>query len=232
MTRSRERLPNNRVRVKICCIQSAEEAALAVRYGADALGLVSAMPSGPGPIPEARIAEIISVVPPGISTFLLTSKTEFEDILEQHVRTGATTLQLCNRVTPEVRRAIHTVIPWVKVVQVVHVVDEHSVEEALVVSETTDAILLDSGQPNADVPTLGGTGNVHDWNLSKRIVDNVDVPVYLAGGLNPGNVTEAIRTVQPFGVDICTGIRTDYHLDESKLGPYMAAIHSTRLEQA
>ncbi|MFH0882018.1 MAG: phosphoribosylanthranilate isomerase [bacterium] len=228
MARSRDRLPNNRTRIKICCIQSAEEAALAIRYGADALGLVSAMPSGPGPIPEARIAEIIATVPPGISTFLLTSKTKFEDILEQHVRTGASTLQLCSRVDPEVRRAIHKVIPWVKVVQVIHMAGEASVEEALEVAETTDAILLDSGRPDADIPTLGGTGKVHDWSLSRRIVDNVDVPVFLAGGLNPNNVAEAIRTVQPFGVDICTGIRTDYHLDESKLAPYVAAIHSTR----
>jgi len=228
VARSRAKLSNHRTRIKICCIQSAEEAALAVRYDADAVGFVSAMPSGPGPIPEARIAEIIDTVPPGISTFLLTSETKFEDILEQHVRTGATTLQLCDRVGPDVRRAIHKVIPWVKIVQVVHVEDESAVEEALEVAETTDAILLDSGSLSAEIRALGGTGKVHDWQLSKRIVDSVDVPVFLAGGLEPQNVAKAILLVQPYAVDVCTGVRTDYHLDETKLATFVEAVHTTR----
>jgi phosphoribosylanthranilate isomerase len=213
------------VRVKICCIASEEEAALAIGMGASAIGLVSRMPSGPGPIPEARIRDIARIVPPGIATFLLTSETTAEPIIAQQRYCGANTLQLVDEVKPGVHHVLREALPGIKIVQVIHVRDEHSLAEARQVSPQVDALLLDSGNPSLATKELGGTGRAHDWAVSRKIRDAVGIPVYLAGGLNPQNVGKAIAQVQPFGVDLCSGLRTDGHLDAAKLEAFMRAVH-------
>jgi phosphoribosylanthranilate isomerase len=212
------------VRVKVCCIASEEEAALAIGMGASAIGLVSRMPSGPGPIPEARIRDIARIVPPGIATFLLTSETTAEPIIGQQRYCGANTLQLVDEVEPGVHHVLREALPGIKIVQVIHVRDENSLVEARQVSPHVDALLLDSGNPSLATKELGGTGRTHNWAVSRRIRDAVGVPVYLAGGLNPQNVRKAIAQVQPFGVDLCSGLRTDSRLDAAKLEQFMRAV--------
>jgi phosphoribosylanthranilate isomerase len=182
------------------------------------------MPSGPGVIPEERIAEIAATVPPGVSSFLLTSETDVAAIAGQQRRCGVDVIQLCDELTSEQRVRLRAELPGVRLVQVVHVTDESAVARAAVAAVGADALLLDSGNPEKRVKELGGTGRVHDWVLSRRIGETVSVPVYLAGGLNPGNVAEAIATVRPFGVDVCSGLRTDDRLDEQKLAAFVAAI--------
>ena len=204
-------------RIKICCIQSVEEAALAVRWGASALGLVSEMPSGPGVISEDRITEIARTVPPGVSAFLLTSRTDAPSIIAQQRRTGVDTLQLVDLLSSGAHEELRRSLPGVRLVQVIHVVDEGSVEQAKTVAPHVDAILLDSGNPNSSVKELGGTGRTHNWAISRTIRDAIDKPLFLAGGLNPSNVREAVQTVAPYGLDICSGVRTDGQLDEGKL---------------
>ena len=211
-------------RVKICCISSIEEAQLAIRYGASALGLVSAMPSGPGPISEELIAEIAAVIPPGVASFLLTSKQDAESIIAQQRRCRTNTLQLVDRISVPSYHTLRKELPGIALVQVVHVTGEESIIEALTVSEFVDAILLDSGNQLLPVKELGGTGRTHDWELSKRIVESVKIPVYLAGGLKAENVADAIKQVQPFGVDLCSGIRTNGRLDEQKLAAFFAQV--------
>jgi len=213
-----------RVRVKVCCIESPEEAAWAVDAGADALGFVSNMPSGPGVIGERRIAEIVATVPPGVATFLLTSERDAGRIIAQQRRCAVNTLQLVDRVSADVRCGLRSALPGVSLVQVVHVEGEQSLEEARVASKTAHAVLLDSGRFDAPVRELGGTGRTHDWALSCAIVDALNVPVFLAGGLNPGNVAQAIEAVQPFAVDLCSGVRTGGRLDVGKLGAFMGAV--------
>jgi len=208
-------------RVKICCIASAEEAALAVRMGASAIGLVSQMPSGPGPIPEALIRDIADNVPPGVDTFLLTCETTAERIIEQQRFCRTTTIQLVDEVGPGVHARVRDALPGVSIVQVIHVRDDDSVRQSVAVAPAVDALLLDSGNPSAPTKELGGTGRVHDWALSRRIRDSVDVPIYLAGGLSPQNVGKAIAQVAPFGVDVCSGLRTNGILDEMKLTAFM-----------
>lgn len=211
-------------RVKICCIATVEEAAMAVTAGAHAMGLVSAMPSGPGVIDEDLIAAIAVAVEPPTETFLLTSLTDPEAIVAQHGRCGTTTIQLVDRLADGAHAAIRAALPGVKLVQVVHVAGEGSVAEAVAIAPVVDAILLDSGKPDAAKRTLGGTGDIHDWTVSRRIVDACPVPVWLAGGLNPDNVAAAIAAVQPFGVDLCSGVRTEDHLDEARLDRFMKAV--------
>ena len=193
------------------------EAALAVRCGADAVGLVSAMPSGPGVIAEETIAEIAATVPPGVATFLLTSRTDASGIIAQQRRTRVNTLQLCDRVSADCLRELRAALPGIALVQVIHVTGEESVAEAIAVADKVDALLLDSGNQKLAVKELGGTGRTHDWRLSRAIVQAVKIPVFLAGGLNPANVAEAIVQVRPFGLDICSGLRTNGNLDEEKV---------------
>jgi phosphoribosylanthranilate isomerase len=214
-------------RVKICCIRSVEEADMAVRHGACALGLVSRMPSGPGVIDEELIARIAASVPPAVATFLLTSSTAPEDIIAQQQRTGVSTVQICDRVAPQVRAELRDALPGVALVQVVHVTSEESLPEALEAARHSDALLLDSGNPELAVKELGGTGRTHDWSLSARIVGRSPVPVFLAGGLTPHNVGEAIRRVRPFGVDLCNGVRTGGALDEPKLAAFLGAVRAS-----
>ncbi|MCX6559154.1 MAG: phosphoribosylanthranilate isomerase [Candidatus Aminicenantes bacterium] len=212
------------IRVKVCCISSVEEARLAVRLGASALGLVSEMPSGPGVISEALIAEIAATVPPPIATFLLTSRIDPKEIVAQQKRCGVNTIQMCDRLPSGAYAKLRKALPGVSLVQVIHVIDAASVEEAVEAAREADALLLDSGNQLLPVKELGGTGRTHDWTLSAEIVKKSRVPVFLAGGLNPENVVEAIREVRPFAVDLCSGVRTGGMLDEQKLARFMVAV--------
>jgi phosphoribosylanthranilate isomerase len=216
------------IRIKICCIQSEAEARLAIAQGADALGLVGTMPSGPGPIEDELIAAIAARVPPPVATFLLTSETDAEAIIDHARRCRTNTLQLVDRIADEAWPRLRQALPGIKLVQVIHVAGEQSVVEAVAAAAHADALLLDSGQPHAAIKLLGGTGRVHDWAVSRRIVEAVPCPVFLAGGLRADNVGAAIATVRPFGVDVCTGVRrTDYALDPAKLEAFVAAVTAT-----
>jgi phosphoribosylanthranilate isomerase len=213
-------------RVKVCCIASVEEARMAIGAGASALGLVSDMPSGPGVIPEDRIAEIAAAAPPGVATFLLTCRTDPDEIVEQQRRSGVAVIQLCDEPAAGVRAALRRTLAGIKLVQVIHVQGPESVEVARAAAPEVDALLLDSGRPDLPVKELGGTGRVHDWETSRAIRAAVDVPVYLAGGLRAENVGRAIETVRPFGVDLCSGIRTNGRLDERLLTDFMREVVS------
>jgi len=213
-----------RPRVKVCCIASLEEALLAVRYGASALGLVSTMPSGPGVIDDDAIARIATAVPPAVSRFLLTSRQDARAIVEQQRRSRVDTLQLCDRLIDGTYEELREAMPGVRIVQVVHVTGPEAIDESVLVASRVDAILLDSGDQRLVVKQLGGTGRRHDWAVSLRIREAVEVPVFLAGGLNAWNAARAIHDVGPFGLDICSGVRTDGALDEAKLSSFMAAV--------
>ncbi|QTN40047.1 phosphoribosylanthranilate isomerase [Cryomorphaceae bacterium] len=213
-------------RVKICCISSLDEAQLAIDAGASALGLVGPMPSGPGVIDNALIAEIARMVPPPIATFLLTSETRAADVIERHRLVQTSTIQLVDALPLEDYGVLRKALPQVKLVQVIHVLDEGSVEEAQSVAPHVDAILLDSGNPNLDVKVLGGTGKTHNWALSRRIRAEIPVPVFLAGGLRAENAREAIESVGPFGLDLCSGVRTDGALDPQKLQEFFKAVNT------
>ena len=115
-------------------------------------------------------------------------------------------------------------MPGVSLVQVVHVTGKRALDEVRAAAPHVDAVLLDSGRPEAAVKELGGTGRAHDWTLSRRIVETAGVPVFLAGGLNAENVGEAIAAVGPFAVDLCSGVRSQGALDEAKLRRFVDAV--------
>lgn len=215
---------NARPRVKICCIASLNEAQEAIACGASAVGLVSAMPSGPGVISEETIAGIARRVPPPIGTFLLTSATSADEIIAQQRRCGTNTLQLCDYVETSVYRDLRSELPGIALVQVIHVTGPEDADRARAAAEHVQALLLDSGNTTLPVKLLGGTGRTHDWTISRRIRDTAGVPIFLAGGLTAENIALAMAAVEPFGLDLCSGVRTDNRLDPAKLRSLFSAL--------
>ena len=213
-----------KLRIKICCISSLDEANLAIRHGASAIGLVGSMPSGPGILSDDLIFSIAKQVPTTIETFLLTSETSAEQIITHHQKVKTNTIQIVDALQDGTYLEIKKALPGIKLVQVIHVVDEHSIEQAIEVSEQVDYLLLDSGNPNLKTKILGGTGKVHNWDLSRKIVEQSIVPVYLAGGINAENVKKAIDNVQPYGLDLCSSVRTHNQLDEIKLAAFFKTV--------
>lgn len=215
----------NITRVKVCCMKNIEEAKTAIKFGASAIGLVGRMPSGPGPISDEEIKIIAEFAPPAIATFLLTCETSADEIAKHHSRVNTNTIQIVDALADGTYKELKAKLPSVKIVQVIHVIDESLIEEAVRISEQVDGLLLDSGNPNKAVKELGGTGRVHDWKLSRKIVEQSKVPVFLAGGLNASNVRQAIEEVQPFAVDLCSGVRTNGNLDLQKLKEFFNEVN-------
>lgn len=215
-----------RPRIKICCISSIDEARIAIEHGASALGLVGPMPSGPGVIEDELIYQIAKAVPPPVSTFLLTSETKPQNIVAHYKRVYTTTIQMVDELEKRAYQFLRNSLPHVKLVQVIHVVDDNSVKQAIEVSNFVDAILLDSGNPNLPIKELGGTGRTHNWELSREIRKSIQIPLFLAGGLHKDNVSQAIEAVQPFGLDLCSGVRTNRKLDPQKLSAFFHAINN------
>lgn len=197
---------------------------MAVDVGAHAIGLVGKMPNGPGPISDSMIRTLSSNVPPGVSAFLLTSETDADGIVAHARRTLTDTLQIVDHIDNTVYSELRAALPGIRIVKVIHVTGPEAITESEEGALYADALLLDSGNPKGAVKTLGGTGNVHDWHISREIVRAVPVPVFLAGGLHAGNVREAIDVVGPYGVDICSGVRTEGKLDQLKLDAFVAAV--------
>lgn len=216
--------PTVKPRIKICCISSIEEAWIAIRCGASALGFVSHMPSGPGVISEELITEIVAQIPPPIATFLLTSSQDTQEIIQQIKRCGTNTIQICDNLKSGNYQDIREALPGIYIVQVIHVTGEESLNEAITIEPFVDAILLDSGNQSLVVKELGGTGRTHNWDISKKIREQVKIPIFLAGGLKPENVALAVKQVAPFGLDVCSGVRSNGKLDEDKLKRFFEQI--------
>ena len=214
-------------KVKICCISSIEEAQTAIKFGASALGLVAKMPSGPGVISDEEIKRIADSLPPTIASFLLTSETDAKKIIQHQKSVGTNTIQIVDELKSGTYEDISLALPGIKIVQVIHVTGNESIEQAILISKHVDAILLDSGNPNLQVKELGGTGRKPDWEISRKIRDLISIPLFLAGGLHAENVQDAIHTVKPFGVDVCSGVRTHGRLDPTKLERFLHAVHNS-----
>ncbi len=228
--------PPRRTAIKICCMESMDEARRAIGAGANAVGLVSEMPSGPGVIGEEQIALIARGVKEfnrAIAVFLLTSRRDPSAIAEQLRHAGCDTIQLVDSIAEGGHAELRALLPGVRLVQVIHVIGPESVEEAQLVAPAVDALLLDSGRPagpDNQVAELGGTGRIHDWSISRTIREAVELPVYLAGGLNPENVGRAVTEVRPTGVDVCSGVRSGGSLDDEKLTAFVRAVRCAEKE--
>jgi len=210
------------MRIKVCCIQSIDEAKLAISYGAHALGLVSKMPTGTKGIGDDEIRGIVEAIPPTFATVLLTSSDDPMAIARHQRATRANTLQLVGPISSESVRGLRDALPGISLIKVVHVQDSTSIDAALSFSNVADALLLDTKVKVRGGEALGGTGVTHDWSISRRIVEASPLPIFLAGGLTPENVAEAIRAVSPFGVDVCSSSRPNRTLEPDRLSDFVA----------
>jgi phosphoribosylanthranilate isomerase len=221
-----------RTRVKVCCIASIEEADIAIRAGADALGLVAAMPDGTGMLSDAQIAEIAAHARPAVCTFLLTSQVTAATI-SAHIRaTQPTAVQIVCPIDPLEAAKLAVLEPLVRRVQVVHVEGPEALNSISAYAPHANAFLLDSGRPNASTPVLGGTGKTHDWMVSADFARASPKRVFLAGGINAANVEEAIRQVRPYGLDLCSSVRSNGRLDGARLTAFMDAVRSADFGQS
>lgn len=212
-------------RIKVCCMASAAEAELALEAGASLLGLVGPMPSGPGTLEIDRAAQIVASLPDAPFVLLTSARTAAQVAAEVRA-TGVRRVQLVHELAEGVRAELRALLPGVELIQVVHVDGPQAVDRAPALARHADALLLDSGRPSAEVPELGGTGRVHDWEASAAIVAASPVPVWLAGGLSPGNAAQAVRAVRPFGVDVCSGLRRQGALDATLLSRFVRAVRA------
>lgn len=212
-----------KIKVKICCINSKKEAQIAYKYGASSIGLVSKMPSGPGIISDSLINKIVNSSPAGLKTTLLTCYTSPNKIINQHKKAKTNNIQLVKKIDIDNYGIIKKALPYTKLIQVIHITDKDIIKNAIKISKQVDYLLLDTGS-FINKEELGGTGKVHDWNISKIIRNSVKIPVILAGGLNHRNVNKAIEKIMPFGVDVCSGVRTNDKLDLFKLKEFFNSL--------
>ena len=194
------------VRVKICGIKRMEDAFSAIRWGADALGFLVGQRHTSGDFIEAALArEIILRLPPFVSKVLVTHLLRAEEVLKLVDETCVDTVQLHGEIQPDQVREIRQRRAHLRILKSFHIVDEASVEYGLPYYAHVDAFVLDS--LNAETGEIGGTGLVHDWAISRRVVSRYPIPIILAGGLNPENIREAIERVKPYGIDVNSGVK-------------------------
>ncbi len=199
--------------LKVCCIQNIAEALSCIERQVHMIGFVSAMPTGFRLLTDLQIKDIISQLPPSETlSVLLSSRTSAAGLVD-HIRyTGAQALQIVDELSQDVLRQVREQLPELKIIQVIHVTSPKDIEKAQSIESLVDYILLDSGKQQGNPKALGGTGLTHDWSISAELVRSLSKPVMLAGGLKLQNIAEAIDTVGPAGIDICTGLRDPKYL--------------------
>ena len=203
-------------RVKICGMRSFSDMQIAVQRGADAIGfLVGQLHSSPDFVPANVAAEISASTPPFVTTVLVTHIENPDTVIALADTVPTAAVQLHSDMTPTVLRTLRSALAPRKLIAKISVEGPSAIERARELDRQVDAILLDSVNRAKD--QVGGTGITHDWGISAEIVRQVSTPVILAGGLTPANVRDAIRRVQPWAVDVNSGVRNDAGFKDSGL---------------
>lgn len=214
------------VKVKICGIKNVEDALKVVEFDGDAVGfLVGQEHSSEDFISPNQAREIVEKMPPFISTVLVTHISDAEQIIEMIKETKVNTVQLHSDIDAEGIKKIKSSCSYIKIIKLVHVVDEQSIEQVKIFSEISDAILLDT--VNFSTNQVGGTGKTHNWDIDERIVRETDANIIVAGGLNVENVSDAITKINPFGVDVNSGVQNELGFkDYGKLEKFIKKVKS------
>ena len=194
------------VKVKICGITNREDALAAIAFGADAVGFLVGQvhPTKSVFISAEAAGQIVAGIPPLCSTVLVTHLARPAEVLRAATAARVTTIQLHGDTDPGEANGIRMQLPNVKLYKAVHVLGETAIGEAQKLVGKVDGIILDTAIQ--ETGQVGGTGQPHDWRVSRIIVQSIELPIILAGGLTPDNVREAIRLVQPYAVDVNSGV--------------------------
>lgn len=192
-------------RVKICGITNIKDALAAVSYGADEIGFhVGQVRGSRNIISKEKTAEIISQLPGSVVPVLVTTSSEPREIMRLAQETGVSAVQFHGDVSSDDVAFVKKEFPSFKMYKIIPVRDESAIIEARKYEKIADAVLLDTS--SKETGQVGGTGKTHDWEVSRKIVGSISLPVILAGGLNPENVAEAINKVRPYMVDVNSGV--------------------------
>jgi len=193
-----------KVRVKICGLTREEDLAIAVAAGADAVGFIVGVPSSPRNISLEKAKKLIRRVPIFVKSVLVMVPTSVDALLNTYEKLSPDAIQIHGENLPEAS-LLRERLPSTPLIRAIHANPVNALEVASAASKSFDAILLDSSAHGK----YGGTGVVHDWELSKRVNQAIlPKPLILAGGLSPENVKDAIRAVQPYAVDVCTSVES------------------------
>jgi phosphoribosylanthranilate isomerase len=206
------------VRVKICGITREEDLAFAVAAGADAVGFLVGVPSSPRNLTLERAEMLLRQVPVFVDSVVVTAPQSINGLAEICERLKPTAIQIHGKKNFEASE-IRERIKDTRLIKTVYVTEDALNETAIEELKTFDAVLLDSFTKGQ----YGGTGRVHDWTLSRQIKEAVDpVSVILAGGLNPENVKEAIMAVEPYAVDVASGVEANPGIkDQGKVRAFL-----------
>ena len=217
------------MKIQIYTMQSVEEALEVLSLGVDHLGITPSSRGLPGEVDFDTAREIVEAVGTSAVCVALTVESNLNEIVKMARAVQPDILHLCgleNAVSPEAVEELRDQLPGLPIMQAISVADINALEVALSYQDLADYLILDTQAP--DIAGIGASGTTHDWNISRRIVQEVKIPVILAGGLSPENVAEAIGFVQPWGVDSLT--HTNRYLPEGgfckdliKIGQFVEA---------
>ncbi len=190
------------VRVKICGITREEDLAVAVSAGADAVGFLVGVPASPRNLTPERAETLLRQVPVFVDSVVVTAPQSIEGLAEVCETLKPTAIQIHGKKSFDASE-VREMIKGTRLIKTIYVTKDALNQAAIEELKAFDAVLLDSCSKGQ----YGGTGKVHDWVLSRQIREAVaPLPVILAGGLKPENVKEAVQTVQPYAVDVASGV--------------------------
>jgi phosphoribosylanthranilate isomerase len=187
-------------KVKICGVKTLADAMMCASAGADYVGNIVNIPSSPRSISVEKSKKIFSLLPESTLGIAVTASKSPEEVVEIARAIDPCCVQLHGYEDPVFVEKVKEGVSC-KVIKAVHVKGVESIERALEYAEFCDAILLDTYSKR-----LGGSGKIHDWGIAKKIVEQADCHVFLAGGLNPENIVEARNIVSPFCLDVSSGV--------------------------
>lgn len=193
------------MKVQIYTMQSVEEALQVAALGVDHLGLTPSQIGLPGEIDFWTAREIVEAVGEDAVCVALTVETEKKEIIRMARAVQPDILHLCsleNTFLPDDVRRLREELPDLPIMQAISITGPEALDAALAYTDVAEYLILDTQAP--DIAGIGASGKTHDWDVSRAIVREVDLPVILAGGLAPENVSRAIEEVNPWGVDSLT----------------------------
>jgi len=193
----------SKVKVKICGITRNEDLVMATEAGADAVGVVIDVPSSPRNLTIEKAKKIIENAPIFVKTVAVTVPKNLDHLTKIYEKLKPDILQIHGNNLP--KDAIREKLPDASLIRAIQATSNEVIEDAVEVANTFDAVLLDSFVSGK----YGGTGKAHDWGLSKQVREAIyPRPLILAGGLKPENVKDAVRMVQPYAVDVSSGVES------------------------
>jgi phosphoribosylanthranilate isomerase len=193
-----------KTKVKICGITNEEDALKASILGANYLGFLVEIDFAEDKVTRKQAKDIIRKLPLEVEPVFVTYLKKAKPIIEIAKEIKPSIIQLHNDISLEEIGKIRIKLPKIKLTKSISVIDENSIGEAKKYEKYVDFILLDTKSGKRK----GGTGKVHNWDISRKIVKSVNKKVFLAGGLNPDNVLEAIKKVKPYAVDTNSGVKS------------------------